>query len=314
MEGKEIVVTGGAGFIGSHIVDSLVEENHVRVIDNLDFGREEYVNDDAELKKVDIRNFSELKKAVGSPDVIFHLAARAQTRSTSIGWDNPQLDCEVNTEGTINLFEAVREKEIDPKIVYASSAAVYGPPENPPITEEHPKNPISPYGVHKFAGEKHMTAYVEEQGLDISAVRIFNTFGPRQPRYVMYDFFKKLQEDNSELEVLGTGRQIRDYCYISDTVRAFEIVAEEGGAGEAYNLSGENVISINDLAEKMIDIADLDADYYNTAESWDGDISRLEADISKLKDLGFRPKVGLDKGLEKFKNYFERKEGSIMEE
>lgn len=311
MERKKIVVTGGAGFIGSHLVDSLVEDNDVRVIDNLDFGKREYVNDDAELVEIDIRDYEEVKEAIGSPDVIFHFAARAQTRSTSIGWDDPQLDCEVNAKGTINIFEAVREKEISPKVVYASSAAVYGPPENPPISEDHPKKPVSPYGVHKYAGENHMHAYVEEQGLDISAVRIFNTFGPRQPRYVMYDFFKKLQENNSELEVLGTGKQIRDYCYIDDTVKAFEIVAEKGEAGESYNMSGENVISINELAELMIEISDLGADYYNTQETWDGDISRLEADITKLKELGFEPEVGLEEGLERFKEWFEKTEGEI---
>lgn len=307
----KILVTGGAGFIGSHMVDSLVEENEVKVIDNLDFGKREHVHEDAELLEVDITNYEELKEAIGEPDIIYHFAARAQTRSTSIGWDDPQLDCEVNAKGTINLLEAVREKDIDPKIVYASSAAVYGNPEDPPMDEEHPRNPVSPYGVHKLTGEKHAFAYYDQHGIDVSSVRIFNTFGPRQPRYVMYDFFKKLQEDNSELEVLGTGRQIRDYCYISDTIKAFQIVAERGEPGEAYNMSGKNVISINELAEMMIDIADLDTDYYNTQETWTGDIERLEADISKLKSLGYEPQVGLEEGLRKFKEYFEEKEGKI---
>ncbi|MFB6116851.1 MAG: NAD-dependent epimerase/dehydratase family protein, partial [Candidatus Nanosalina sp.] len=107
------------------------------------------------------------------------------------------------------------------------------------------------------------------------------------------------------------GRQIRDYCHVDDTVKAFEIVAEKGEAGEAYNLSGENVISINELAELMIDIADLDASYYNTDESWKGDPQRLEADISKLKELGFEPEVGLEEGLERFKEWFEETEGEI---
>ena len=311
MKGKDIVVTGGAGFIGSHLVDSLVEENNVKVLDNLSTGRKENINETASFENVEMTDFEAVKEAIGSPDVIFHLAASAHTRATSAGWDDPQFDCDVNAKGTINVFEAVRQLEIDSKIVYASSAAVYGGPENPPMTEEHPKKPISPYGVHKLTGEKHMLAYSDQHGLDISAVRIFNTFGERQPRYVMYDFFKKLQEDNSELEVLGTGQQIRDYCHVDDTVRAFEIVAEKGETAEAYNLSGENIVSINKLAEMMIDIAGLDAEYYNTDESWKGDPPRLEADISKLKDLGFEPQVDLREGLERFKEWFEETEGDI---
>lgn len=311
MKGKEIVVTGGAGFIGSHLVDSLVEDNDVKVLDDLSTGREENVNEEVELVEIDITNFKEIKDAIEEPDVIFHLAASAHTRATSAGWDDPQFDCEVNAKGTINVFETVRQMDINPKIVYASSAAVYGGPKNPPMTEDHPKDPISPYGVHKYTGEKHMNAYCDQHDLDISAVRIFNTFGERQPRYVMYDFFKKLQEDNSELEVLGTGRQIRDYCHVDDTVKAFKIVAEKGESAEAYNLSGENVISINELAELMIVIAGLEASYYNTDESWKGDPQRLEANISKLKELGFEPEVGLEEGLERFKDWFEETEGEI---
>lgn len=313
MEGKQIVVTGGAGFIGSHLTDSLAENNNVTVIDDLSTGIENQVHKDAELEKVDITDFEELKKAVGEPDIIFHLAASAHTRKTSAGWDDPQFDCEVNAKGTLNLFQAVREKEINPRIVIASSAAVYGNPENPPMTETHKKEPISPYGVHKLTTEHYMNMFVSQFDLDISAVRIFNTFGERQPRYVMYDFFKKLQENNDELEVLGTGQQIRDYIHVDDTVQAFQVVAENGEKGEAYNLSGNNVISINDLAELMIDIADLDANYYNTDESWTGDPERLEADITKIKEIGFEPQVGLEEGLQRFKKYFEETEGEIKQ-
>ena len=311
MRDKDIVITGGAGFIGSHLADHIAEENNLTIVDDLSYGKKKFVPDNAKFEKADITNFESLKDSIGEPDIIFHMAARAQTRSTSLGWDNPQLDCEVNAKGTINVFEAVRQKDLDSKIVYASSAAVYGNPVNPPISEEHRKKPISPYGVHKFTGEKHMESYVEEQGLDISAVRIFNSFGPRQPRYVMYDFFKKLQKNNSELEVLGSGKQIRDYCYISDTIRAFEMIADKGEKGEAYNVSGENVISIGDLAELMIEIAGVEADINYTDESWSGDIKRLEANISKLNSLGYSPEVGLEEGLRKFKKYFEKTEGKI---
>ena len=308
----KILVTGGAGFIGSHLVDDLVSDGkQVTVWDDLSTGREKNLNEEADFQEVDVSNFEAVKENLEDFDTIYHLAASAHTRATSAGWDDPRFDSDVNAKGTLNILEAMRQKDVDARFVYASSAAVYGNPENPPMDEEHEKNPISPYGVHKLTGEKYVNSYCDQHGFDGSSVRIFNTFGPRQPRYVMYDFFKKLQEDNSELEVLGTGRQIRDYCYITDTVKAFRIVAEKGETGEAYNLSGRNVISINELAEMMIDIADLDADYYNTDESWKGDPQRLEADISKLESLGYEPEVGLEEGLRKFKKYFEEKEGEI---
>ncbi|MDY6768718.1 MAG: NAD-dependent epimerase/dehydratase family protein [Candidatus Nanohaloarchaea archaeon] len=311
MDGKEIVVTGGAGFIGSHLVDALVDGNAVTVIDDLSTGREEFVHDDAVFEHVDIRDFDALTGALGQPDIVFHLAASAHTRATSAGWDDPVFDAAVNARGTLNVLRAVRNQADDARVVFASSAAVYGNPEDVPMDEDHPTNPISPYGIHKLAGEKYMAAYHSQHGIDTVSARIFNTFGPRQPRYVMYDFLTKLQQDPTELEVLGTGRQTRDYCYIDDTVDALLMIAEEGEPGEPYNLSGENVISIGDLAELMVDMLDLDADIHYTEDSWKGDPKRLEADISRLKHLGFEPAVELETGLEAFIDWFEGREGAI---
>ncbi|MFB6295142.1 MAG: NAD-dependent epimerase/dehydratase family protein [Candidatus Nanohaloarchaea archaeon] len=308
----DVLVTGGAGFIGSHLVDALVDDDHdVTVIDDLSTGREAFVPDDATFEEVDIRDADALQAALGAPDLVYHLAASAHTRATSAGWDDPVFDAAVNARGTLNLLRAVRQEAGEARVVFASSAAVYGNPEDVPITEEHPTNPISPYGIHKLTSEKYMAAYHSQHGLDTVSARIFNTFGPRQPRYVMYDFLKKLQEDPSELEVLGTGRQTRDYCYIDDTVDALFTIAENGEAGEAYNLSGENVISIGDLAELMVDMLDLETDIYYTEDSWKGDPKRLEADISKLKGIGFEPEIGLEEGLQRFIDYFEETEGAI---
>ncbi|MFB6191102.1 MAG: NAD-dependent epimerase/dehydratase family protein [Candidatus Nanohaloarchaea archaeon] len=311
MEGKDVVVTGGAGFIGSHLVEELAEGNSVKVIDDFSAGKEEWVPEEVKVERVDVRDYKALEKAVDEPDVIFHLAASCHTRKTSAGWDDPVFDAEVNAIGTLNVLELVRREELGSRVLFASSAGIYGNPQYAPMDEEHPKNPISPYGVHKFAGEKHVESFVEEQGLDASSVRIFNVFGPRQPRYVMYDFLKKLQDDPTELEVLGSGRQTRDYCYIDDAVQGLITAAENGEPGEAYNMSGENVISIGDLAELMVEMVDVDADIHYTEESWSGDIKRLEADISKLKSIGFEPEVGLREGLENFIEYFEETEGEI---
>lgn len=311
MDADDVVVTGGAGFIGSHLVDALVDDGcTVTVIDDLSTGRAEFVPGEAALKEIDIRDDA-LKPAVAGADTIFHLAASAHTRATSAGWDDPAFDAAVNARGTLNLFEALREQASDARVVFASSAAVYGNPQDVPIDEDHPQEPISPYGIHKITGEKYCNAYHSQHGIDAVSVRIFNVFGPRQPRYVMYDFLKKLQDDPTELEVLGTGRQTRDYCYIDDAVDGLITAAENGVAGEEYNMSGENVISIGDLAELMVDMLDLDADIHYTEESWTGDPKRLEADITRLKEIGFAPETGLEDGLQQFIDYFRRTDGDI---
>jgi UDP-glucose 4-epimerase len=311
MHDLDIVVTGGAGFIGSHLVDALVDKNNVLVLDDLSSGSRKFVNDEADFMKVDIRDKAALREALDSPDLIFHLAANAHTKETSLGWDDPGTDCDVNVKGTLNVFEAVRHNHPECRVVFVSSAAVYGEPDTVPITEDTPRNPQSPYGVHKRTGELHANSYVREIGLDVVSVRIFNTYGPRQPRYVIYDFFEKLRKDSSELEVLGTGQQVRDYCYVSDTVQGLTLVAERGTAGEAYNLGGGESISISELADSIIDVCDVDASVRFTSESWTGDLDRLHADISKIKKLGFEPKVGLSDGLVQFKEYYESAEGPV---
>jgi UDP-glucose 4-epimerase len=311
IEGRDIVVTGGAGFIGSHLVDALVEDNDVVVLDDCSVGQAGHLPAAATLRRVDVRDRTALADALGDPDLVFHFAAAADTRATSAGWDTPHDDLEVNARGTLNLLEAIREADTDPRIVYASSCAVYGEPEYAPIDEEHPFNPISPYGVHKLAGDRYVHAYHAERGFDASSVRIFNTYGPRQPRYVMYDFLKKLQADPTHLEVLGTGQQVRDYTYVDDTVAAFLLVAEHGDPGEAYNVSGESVVSIADLARTIVDVLGLDAEITFTGSSWKGDPVELKADVSKLKTLGFAPTVDLEEGLRRFVAAFRASEGPI---
>lgn len=197
------------------------------------------------------------------------------------------------------------------KIIYASSAAVYGEPEYVPIDENHPLNPVSPYGASKLAGEKLGFAYYLTYGIPFVSMRIFNTYGPRQRRYVMFDFLRKLKKNQKKLEVLGTGGQIRDYCYVRDTANAFIVAAEnENTVGEAFNIAGGNPISIKELAELMVRILRLEGntEIYYTGKSWKGDIVKLVADISKIKKLGFKPRTKLKEGILKLKDWFEEVE------
>jgi UDP-glucose 4-epimerase len=300
---KNVLVTGGAGFIASHLVDLLVEKDaEVTVIDNLKDGKIENLKKSKDkicFKKLDVRDFDGLQQVIKEEEIeiIFHLAANA---NVPYSVENPKYDFETNTIGTFNVLKSCMDNNVK-KIIYASSAAVYGEPVYVPIDEKHPLDPISPYGASKLGSEKLGFAYYNTYGIPFVSLRIFNTYGPRQPRYVMFDLFKKLKKSPNKLEVLGTGKQIRDYCYVSDTVNAFILAAEnENAVGKAFNIAGENPISIKELAELMVRILGLEGntEIYYTGKSWKGDIVKLIADISKIKNkLGFEPKIKLEEGV-----------------
>ncbi len=310
IKGSKVIVTGGAGFIGSHLVDRLISlETQVTIIDNLSFGFEKNVNPKANFIQSDVCDYIQLHKIISNvnPNLIFHLAANATTKETSMGWADPTLDYQINAGGTLNVLKAITDINKNCHVIFASSAAVYGEPEYTAIDEKHPTNPISPYGISKLAGEKYCFAYNKEQGIRTTALRIFNTYGSRQPRYVMFDLIKKLKENPHKLEIIGTGEQIRDYCYISDTVDAFIQVIEKGNKGEVFNVAHSEPISIRSIAEQIIKLLDLEkiTKVYYTGKSWKGDITRLYGDISKIsQEVGFKPKVSLDEGLKKLIDYF----------
>ena len=273
-------------------------------------GEKDNINKEANFENLDITNYEKLKELIleVKPKAVYHLAANATTRESSMGWDNPIFDYEVNTFGTLNLLRAADELESKPHFVYASSAAVYGEPRYTPMDEEHPTNPQSPYGVSKLSSEKYLLAYQRERDIPATILRIFNCYGPRQPRYVMFDFLKKLKENPDELEVIGTGDQVRTYCYVSDAVEGIINAADEEASGEVFNLAGGDVITISELAEKIVETMGLEdrTDISYTGESWEGDIVKLVADSSKIEeDLGFETSVGLEEGLSNLKDWFE---------
>jgi len=258
---KEVLVTGGAGFIASHLVDILVEKGAtVTALDNLKDGKIENLEESKDkicFKKMDVRDYEGLQNIFKEKEIeiIFHFAANA---NVPYSVKDPKYDFETNAFGTFNILKSCVDNDIE-KVIYASSAAVYGEPEYTPIDEIHPLNPISPYGASKLAGEKLGFAYYHTYGIPFVSMRIFNTYGPRQPRYVMFDFLKKLKNNPKKLEVLGTGEQIRDYCYVADMAKVFLLAAEnEAAVGEAFNIAGGNPISIKELAELMVRIMGLE--------------------------------------------------------
>ena len=212
----------------------------------------------------------------------------------------------VNAEGTVKVLKCVKDYDPSVRIVYASSAAVYGEPQYVPVDELHPKEPVSPYGISKLAGEKYLLAYMKSFGIKPVIARIFNTYGPRQSRYVIHDFIKKINVDPTQLEVLGNPSNVRDYAYVSDTVNALQLLAEKGELGQIYNIAGGNPITIENLAKLVLKQMDLEAKtkIRFTGVSWKGDISKMIADITKIKGLGFQPKVPLEEGVMKTIDWF----------
>lgn len=279
----------------------------VTALDNFSAGRVENldsVKSSIRVVTMDIRDES-LEQVVSAHDVVIHMAANADVPRSV---EDPCYDFENNVMGSYNVLRACMRGGVS-KVVFASSAAVYGEPEYSPMDELHPTNPASPYGAAKLAIEKLGFAYHRSFGLPFTAVRIFNTYGVRQPRYVMYDLLKKLYRDPTKLIVLGTGEQVRDYSYVTDTARCFLLAAaDDASSGEVYNVAGAYPITIRDLADKLIAIRGAgDVSVSFTGSSWPGDIAILAADITKAeKLLGFAPTVELHDGLARLDSWLSK--------
>jgi len=295
-----VLVTGGAGFIGSHLVDALVSQGaNVSVLDDLSTGLQKNVNEKATFRNGGVEDAEEVRRSIVDVDLVYHLAADATTRESSMGWDTPIRTMQCNGIGTLNLFKSIADTKSHARVIFASSAAVYGEPLYTPLREDHPTNPVSPYAISKLMGEKVALAYFKEFGVDAVIVRIFNTYGPRQPRYVIFELLKKLRIDRSKLQVLGTPEVVRDYCYVSDMVAAFLHLAQKGAAGEIYNVSGGNPTSIGNLVNQILAQLDLTGkvEVQYSGRSWRGDITKMSGDISKIRKLGFEPKITIEEGL-----------------
>jgi len=302
LDRSRVLVTGGAGFIPSHLVELLVTRGaRVTVLDDLSAGRRENlaaVAADIAFVEGSVADRDLVDRLVRGQELVFNFAANADVpRSVK----DPETDFQSNALGAHHVLSACRRHGVR-RVLQASTAAVYGEPRYTPMDEEHPLRPISPYGASKLAAEALGRAYHHTYGLPFTAVRIFNTYGPRQPRYVIHDLFRKLARDRDRLEVLGTGEQVRDYCYVTDTAAAFvEVASDDRTIGEVYNIAGGQPVSIRELVALILETLGLTATVpYYTGQSWPGDITRLVADITRLRALGFAPTVDLREGLRRF--------------
>lgn len=297
LENKKILVTGGAGFIGFHLCKKLSEANpNVTIYDNLSSGTLENVKDTPKAKfvKNDILNLKNLY-ATEKADVIFHLAAQVVV---PYSMENPLEDFETNARGTLNVLEKARKE--DARVVFASSAAVYGNPTKFPTPETYGFNPFSCYGLSKVVGEEYCQMYMTQYGLDITILRFANVYGSRC-HGVIHDFLDKLQKNPAKLEIIGTGLQSRDFVHVSDVVNAVILAAtRENALGKTFNIGFGETTKIIDLAKMILEILNLSGKtaVTTTNVSWQGDIDTIWFDISKAhKELQWQPQVRLEDSI-----------------
>jgi UDP-glucose 4-epimerase len=306
--GGNVLVTGGYGFIGSHLVERLAASGaKVTILDNFQAGKEKNVvitdanGDSIEGVKGDVRDASVVDEVISriQPQYVFHMAANA---SVPFSVEDPAYDFQTNTSGTFNILDSIRRQTNDnlKKVVVASSGAVYGEPASFPVRETDLVAPISPYGASKLGAEVQARVFKQVYETPVVLARIFNSYGPRMPRYVIFDFYRKLQKDPNKLEILGNGKQVRDLTYVTDTVSGLLHLAAYGVPCEAYNLSSGASHSITALAEEMLEVMGLTGktEITYTGSSWVGDAQRFEVSIEKISALGYAPTITLRKGIE----------------
>lgn len=306
-EGRNIriLVTGGAGFIGSHIIEQLLADGHeVVCLDNFD----PYYNPEIKKSNIqpfltdknftleigDIRDRDALTRLLEGTDYVFHEAAQAGVR---ISVDDPMKPHEVNATGTLNLLEAARDSGVE-KIINASSSSVYGTVEYLPFDEDHPRRPVSPYGVSKLAAEEYCRVFSELYGLKSASLRYFTVYGPRMRPDLAISIFTRKALANEPIMIFGDGTKTRDFTNVEDIVRA-NLIAMQKGAG-AYNIGGGHRVSIKTLAETIIEITG-SASEIRYADAVKGDAEHTFADTTAAeRDLGWRPQVSLEEGLRRY--------------
>ena len=312
LKDKKILVTGGAGFIGSNLVDYFLKnQNEVVVIDNLSTGNLDNLKNAKKSKNFklvngDIRNKDLMKDLIQNTEYIFHKAAIA---SVPLSIKDPLTSNDVNVNGTLNILTLAKNSDIK-RIIFASSSAIYGNIETIPISEVNCPSPLSPYGVTKAAGESYCLAFFNNYGLKVTIIRYFNVYGIRQADSpysgVIPIWFGRLLRNKKPI-LYGDGNQSRDFIYIKDIIKINELCAiKQAAIGEIFNGATSKKVILLDLLNLMKKITNRDIDPIIKPKR-PGDIINSVADISKARDLlDFKPKFTINKGLYDFLDYLKK--------
>jgi UDP-glucose 4-epimerase len=291
-----IAVTGGLGFIGGHLVGALLSlAKRVVVIDRAapGAGRGHL---GAEHRLIDVTDQHSVHEALTGVDLLFHLAANA---NGTVSVERPRADFETNCVGTFNVLQAAVDASIR-RVVYTSSASVYGVPRTYPMDESHPTEPVVPYGASKLAGERFGLAFHHAYGLDLVAARPFCVYGPGEnPETALVEVSRYLRWhlNDQPIQVVGdAARKTRDFVHVTDAVAGFLLIADRAEPGQVFNLGSGTEVSMRGLADCVAEVAGGTARVHELPEILD-DTYRLVADISKIRGLGYVPRVSLHAGI-----------------
>ncbi len=302
-----ILVTGGAGFIGSHVVDAYVAAGHeVAVLDNFSTGNEANLNPSAEAHRVDLRDQAGVEKVVASfrPEIVNHHAAQSEVPKSVA---DPTYDAQVNIIGGLNLLKASVDHAVKKVIFISTGGALYGEPDVVPADEDHPVRPLSPYGTSKFCFEQYLGTFKRTFELEFTVLRYANIYGPRQDFYAeegrVVAIFASRMLARKPVTIDGDGEQSRDMLHVGDAATA-NLAALERGDGGIFHVSTGVAVSINDLYRKLAILTD-----YKVAPNFGprrkGDVFRIALDNARARrDLGWEPRVSLEEGLSLTVDYF----------
>jgi UDP-glucose 4-epimerase len=303
----KILVTGGAGFIGSHVVDAYVTAGHqVAVLDNLTTGREESVNREARLYRVDVRDLSHVQQAFGDfkPDIVNHHAAQSEVPKSVA---DPGNDAQVNVVGGLNVLRASVDHSVRKVIFSSTGGALYGEPDIVPNDEDHPIRPLSPYGTSKYAFEQYLATFERTFGLNYTTLRYANIYGARQDFFAeegrVVAIFASRMIEGKPLTIDWDGNQSRDMLHVGDVAMA-NIAALERGDGGTYHISTGIPVTVNDLFRKLALLTEYKLEPRRGPQR-KGDVYRIALDNTRAKEqLGWAPRILLEEGLRLTVEYF----------